>query len=316
MNRVLITGADTPLGHNLIRRLLEDPHVRHVLAVGLEPDPSGLPAGPRVSYASTDLTRPRSVSELLFGRAAELDIDTIVHAAHHRSARTPTPDRRALHVDGTHELLLQAERHPTIERFVYRSFSDVYRIDHREPNLLDEDCPLTLGAGTPPLVLDRVAADVDVCTRMGMSRLHLVVLRCAEVLARNSGSQLWDYLQSRVCMRPLGFDPMINVLSLEDAGRALMSAMRTRDQGVFNIPGADTLPLSRLIRSWHRRDVQVPGPLLTPLYRLRSATVGFEFRYDLNMRRFHFGGLLDGARAREHLGYAPHHPVPEIARRS
>jgi hypothetical protein len=53
----------------------------------------------------------------------------------------------------------------------------------------------------------------------------------------------------------------------------------------------------------------VPGPLLAPLYGLRRWIAGFEFRYDLNLRRFHFGGVIDGARARRSLGYVPSHPV-------
>ena len=40
-------------------------------------------------------------------------------------------------------------------------------------------------------------------------------------LVAQSGSQLHDYLQSRVCLRPMGFDPMLNVLSVDDAVRAI-----------------------------------------------------------------------------------------------
>ena len=49
----------------------------------------------------------------------------------------------------------------------------------------------------------------------------------------------------------------------------------------------------------------MPSPLLAPLYQLRRRLAGFEFRYDLNVRRFHFGGVLDGTRARRELGYLP-----------
>lgn len=314
MTRVLLTGAETPLGRRLIERLLGSRHVEHVLAIGPSPEPASLRDRARLSYAPVDLTRPRSLADVLFGPAVDLGIDTIVHAAHHRSTLVPVAELRALEVDATRELVLRAEEHPTVQRFVYRSFADVYRIDDREPNLLDEDAPLALGPEMPELVLDRVGGDVSVSTRVGSSRLHIVVLRLAEVLAENSGSQLWDYLQSRVCLRPLGFDPMINVLSLDDAARAIALAITTPARGIFNIPGGDTLPLSRLITEWGRRDVPLPGPLLAPLYRLRAATVGFEFRYDLNLRRFHFGGVLDGRRARRELGYEPHHPIPELVR--
>jgi UDP-glucose 4-epimerase len=144
---------------------------------------------------------------------------------------------------------------------------------------------------------------------MGMSSFEIVVLRCAEIPAPQSGSQLWDYLQTRVCLRPLGFDPMINLLSLEDAARAVRLALAGHAQGIFNIPGADTLPLSRIIALAGRRDVPVPGPLIAPLYELRTRVVGLQFRYDLNARRFHFGGVVDGSRAQSVLDYRPSHPL-------
>ena len=88
-----------------------------------------------------------------------------------------------------------------------------------------------------------------------------------------------------------------------------MAALRSPAIGVFNIPGADTLPLSRAIAEAERIEIPVPGPLLSPLYALRRKVAGFDFRYDMNTRRFHFGGTLDGRRAREHLGYVPRTPV-------
>jgi len=136
--------------------------------------------------------------------------------------------------------------------------------------------------------------------------LRVAVLRCAEIVAPMMGSQLWDYLQSRVCLRPAGFDPMLNVLSLGDAVAAFIAAIHHPVTGVFNIVGYDSLPLSRAIAESHRLGIPVPSPLLAPLYQLRRRLAGFEFRYDLNVRRFHFGGVLDGTRASEQLGYVPH----------
>jgi hypothetical protein len=98
---------------------------------------------------------------------------------------------------------------------------------------------------------------------------------------------------------------MINVLSLEDAALAVAAAVTRPAIGVFNIPGYDTLPLSCAIAEAGRWQVPVPGPMMAPLYKLRRALAGFEFRYELNARRFHFGGVLDGRRARTELGYVP-----------
>jgi len=303
---VLVTGATTPLGVALVDKLLADPGVGHVLAVGLELDavPDACPR-PRFTYQALDLTRSRAVHDLLFGRARELGIDTVIHGALHRSPRASGSAVHAINVEATRQLVLEAARQPTIRRFVHRSAGDVYAIRAAEPNLLDEDVALELDPAAPQWVRDRVEADLTVCAQLGRSDLSIAILRCAEVLAEGTGSQLWDYLCSSVCLRPLGFDPMINVLSTEDYTSAIVQAASSQATGVFNIAGTDTLPLSKIIRLAGRRDIPVPGPLLSPAYRLRRRVLGLEFRYDLNMRRFHFGGILDDSRAKLELGYRP-----------
>lgn len=303
---VLVTGATTPLGIMIVEGLLADARVGQVLAVGLEPD--AVPAScsrSRFQYQAVDLTRSRAVHDLLFGTARELGIDTVIHGAQHRSSRVTGSAAHAINVETTRQLVLECERHPTIRRFVHRSVGDVYAIRTSEPNLLDEDVPLELDPRVPQWIRDRVEADLTVCSQFGRSSLSIAVLRCAEVLAGETGSQLWDYLQSSVCFRPLGFDPMINVMSAEDYAHAILLAAESSAVGVFNIAGADTLPLSAIVRLAGRRCIPLPGPLLAPAYGLRSLTIGREFRYDLNARRFHFGGILDGTRAARELGYLP-----------
>ena len=307
---VLVTGATTRLGRAIVDRLLAAPEVGHVLAVGAEHWGPGLPSdGARFHYEQVDLTRPRSVHDLLYGPARRYAIDTVLHGVLHRAVGDRGHRVHAINVDATRLLVHACAHHPAIRRFVLRSGGEVYALRADEPNLLDEDHPLAFEAAAPQWLRDRVEADLLTCAQIGSPGLAIAVLRCAEILAAGTGSQLWDYLGSRICLRPLGFDPMINVLSVDDALDAITCALASDARGVFNIPGFDTLPLSGLTALAGRRSVPVPGPLLAPLYRLRTRTVGFEFRYDLNAPRFHIGGILDGARARAALGYQPRHPV-------
>lgn len=311
MTGVLVTGATTPVGNALLRRLRDDPRVEHVLAVGAEPrDQATLPdLGDKLAYLPVDLTRSRELRTLLFGPARDLQVRAVLHAALHRRAADAGPHVHAQNVETTRALLHLAERHPTIRRFVLQSAAAVYRLRCDQPTILLEDHPLELSPAAPEWVRDRVEADLTACARMGLSPLHVTVLRCAECLAPRCGSQLHDFLQSRVCWRPLGFDPVVNLLSVEDAARALHLGLFAERQGVFNIPGKDTLPLSVAIRRWGSTGVPLPGPLLDPLYRLRRMLWDTDFRYDLNRTRFHFGGILDGSRARRELGYVPEHGV-------
>lgn len=328
--RVLLTGAEGAIGRALLEHLRGSPDVESLLVVG------GEPAAPatrtmrgargdghtRVRVEPADLRRSRPLRDLLFGTARAMGIDTVVHGPACLGPALRRGRRRGFGGDAaspalaaTRELVLACEEHPTIRHLVYLSAADVYALRFTEPNVIDEDQPLELDPAVLGRVRDAAVADLTVCARLGgRAELSSRVLRLAEVLAPDTGSQLWDYLQTRVCLRPLGFDPMINVLSIEDCVRAVALALRSRQPRIYNIPGADTLPLSRVVARWGRIGVPVPGPLLAPLYRLRTRVIGLEFRYDLNMRRFHFGGVLDGSRAWVELGYQPEHrivwPVP------
>ena len=308
---VLVTGADAPVGERLVRALLADPEVGHVLAVGARPIEEALPFNDerRLTYLSVDLTRERGVRELLFGPARDLGVEVVVHTSMGGSAREQGKAVHRANVAATRDLLALCERHPTIRTFVLRSYGEVYQVQADLPVLIGEDHPINLSPNAPQYVRDRVEADLHACVRMGLSPLRILVLRCAEVLAPGAGSQLFDYLASPVCLRPMGYDPMLNLLSLSDVVRALSAAVHGSEQGVFNIPGYDTLPLGVCIRRWGRPAIPVPGAWMTPFYRWRRQLRGHDFSYGMNRRRFHYSGVLDGRRARDVLGYEPYTAV-------
>lgn len=307
---LLVTGAADPIGERVVRLLLEDSRVGRVIAVSGRPaDTLALPRDERLTAIEVDLRKARQVQELLFGPARDQGIDVIVHTAMSRSATEEGTGVHAFNVEAVRGLIELSERHPTIRRLVMRSAAEVYQRQRDLPVLIGEDHPLNLEGNLPQWVRDRVEADITAATRMGMCPLQIAVLRMAEVLAPGTGSQLFDYLESAICFRPAGYDPMINVLTIDDAATALVRAVHSDAVGLFNVPGADTLPLSAAIHKWGRIGIPVPGAWMTPLYRWRSRFTGHDFRWGLNRRRFIYSGVLDGARARQVLGYVPCVPV-------
>lgn len=300
---IVVTGVTAPLGRDLARALLDAGE--RVVGVARESDQPL--SHPQFSYIQADLARARAVRRMLFGPARQAH--TLVHAAQHRSAHARGVRAHRLHVESTRLILRLAEGHPHLRRFIYPSTAAVYQVHAALPDVLAEDQPLNLDPAAPQWVRDRVEADVTVCARMGLSRLRITVLRLAEVFARDTGSQLWDYLHDRLCISPLGYDPMINLLSLPDAVGALRRAIAADVDGAINIPGRDTLPLSEAIHRVGATHLPLPGPLLGPAYALRRLVRGTEFSYDLNRWRFHCSGILDGRRAADLLGYRPETPV-------
>ncbi len=306
MSRYLITGATTPIGEVLIRQLLAHRDTEVILAVGAEPLRNrSVEIDGRVRYQRLDLTRERNLRSLLYGPGRELRLEVIVDMASHRRLSAVGARVRALNVLTRRRLLELAEKHPTLRRFVYRSYAEVYDATTALPSLIDEAHPLDLRPSAPQWVRDRIEADLSVCTRMGMSRLSIAVLRAAECFGPRMGSQLHDYICAGVCFRPLGYDPIVNLISEDDLGRALALAARSQEHGIFTIPGATTLPLSEIIRRSGRRSLSVPGPLMSPIYKARRRLLRSNFDYGLNRGRLHFGGVLDGARADALLGYRP-----------
>jgi UDP-glucose 4-epimerase len=308
---VLVTGAASPLGQQLVRSLLADTRVRHVLAIDDLPPDRALPfshAG-RLTWHAVDLTRARKVRELLFGPARDLGVEVMVHLSEHVGAYGSGRRVYAQNVEALRSILELADAHPTVRRLVVKSHAVVYRVRLDLPVQVEEDHPLNLDPQAPQYVRDRVEADLTACARMGLVNCEIVVLRCAEVMAPGIGSQLFDYLDAPVVFRPMGYDPMVNVSSAADVVAALELATHGSGEGVFNIPGYDTLPLSEAANKWGTPVVPLPEALIRPAYLLRHRFVGSEFRYGIHRNQLHLGLVLDGTRAARVLGYRPSHPV-------
>jgi UDP-glucose 4-epimerase len=295
--RVLVTGAGTPLGRGLIIALAHARDVEHIIGIGPR---SSIELAAPASYQQVELSHAREIHDLVWQAAHRHAIDTVVHLGHDA---VPAG-----------QLVRSCAEHPTIRRLVYRSFGGIYALD-RTAGLLDEDTPFEASRSAPGWLRERVKADLTVASHLG-GTLQIAVLRLAELMAPDCDSPLWDYLSSGLCLRPLGFDPMLNVLSIADAVDALAAAIRSSQCGVFNIPGAETLPLSSAIVESQRVGLPLPGVLLGPLYGLRRWAASYHDHHDhhdhrqlLDLRQLRFGGVLDGTRARDRLGYVPRHPA-------
>ena len=305
MKSILVTGATQPLGRAVIDELMRN-SVDTIVATGLEADPQ-LPKS--VHYEAADLSHSRQIRRLMLGICREHEIDCIIHLAFHRNPGGRRAER--LHVEGTRLLMRLAEEHPSVTHFVHLSSAEVYAARRDRPDLVREDNPLNFAPSAPTWIRHIVEADLTLCSRMGMAKVSVAVLRCTEILAPGTGSQLHDYLDAPLCLRPMGFDPIINILSLHDAARALVLAAIGKHSGVFNIRGHDTLTLSDLIRLRGRTPIPLPGPFIAPFYRARGTLFHKHFRYELNHWRFHFNSVLDGSRAERLLGYTPQHGIDQ-----
>ena len=83
---VLVTGASSPIGEQLIEVLLRDSRVGHVLAATDVNAPLSLPSHPRLTTTSVDFRKSRQIHRMIFHSTKGLAIDTIVHTSQVQSA--------------------------------------------------------------------------------------------------------------------------------------------------------------------------------------------------------------------------------------
>ncbi|MEW6774665.1 MAG: NAD-dependent epimerase/dehydratase family protein [Bdellovibrionota bacterium] len=312
-HRVLVTGATSPLGRKLCEKLLFDKDVELVWGLSR----SELP------YYFKDLDPKRFVFKTCAPynerRLAELcaseefqaaRIDTIVHLAFQVGRAATDAQIQEYNLRGTQNLLNIARETGSIRKFVFLSSAKIYDLPSGHVEALTEESPLNKDPDAPPYVKDLLEAEALCLEQMGKKKgLKVVVLRPSFVLGRNIHSFYSYYLDSPVCPRILGFNPVVNLVHSEDVVRALRLAITKDAEGVFNIPGKETKTLLEYIKWSGARTMPVPEALIEPLWQgvrlLQFNRHPFPFRSDWLKRNC----VLSGARAKAELGYQPEHHV-------
>jgi UDP-glucose 4-epimerase len=285
--KFLVTGVTTPLGRALYKRLGT---VGEVFGVRAPADPP--PDADQNVACVADLTHHADARGVIAGVVTEAAVDTVIHLG----------STGAGHAISTKLLLDGLEQVACVRTFVLRSTALIYRLQHDDPIVITERHALDLA----PTRRDWLEADVTACQRMLNADVRISVLRLAPVIASGIGDELSDYLRLDPCYRPLGFDPMVNALSLDDATDALARAADRGPRGIFNVGGADTLPVSQLAARIGARCWPIPGMAIEPLCALRGVA---QRHYRGLSGLLHHGLVVDGRVATSAFGFVAEQPL-------
>ena len=110
-----------------------------------------------------------------------------------------------------------------------------------------------------------------------------------------------------------GFDPMVQLIHVEDVARALIAALRQKARGVYNVVGPGEVPLSSVFRELGHSPLPVPHvlarPLLSRLFKYRVANFPSE-----EIDHIQFLCAVDGSRWVNDVGWKPGHSMRETIR--
>ncbi len=300
---ILVTGVCGGLGRALVRRLLE--RTEHPV-IGMDKRNWVLDMPERFHFERVDLRR--GGTEDLFRTRKPWGV---AHLAFVSDQRVAQARRHEVNVLGAERLLGWCKRHGT-RRVVALSRATVYGARADNPSLITEEMPIKLGAAYSALA-DLVEYD-HLCRSFlwEQREVEMKLLRPVSVVGPNiREGMLHGYLDRDPVFTALGFDPMIQLVHEDDVVDAIVLGLHSEGRGIYNLTGPDPLPLSVLLRELKRRRLPLPHPLLSLMDRV-AFRLGVSSLPPQAIDFLRFNCLVDGAKLRRELGFAPAHNARSI----
>ncbi len=298
---VVLTGISGNLGRCVVKLLHKDERI-----IGIDRRPFvGKPKD--VEMFQGDLRKKKI--EDVFKRNP---VKAIIHMGILHDPRMSADDHHSFNVLGTTRILDCAARFG-VKKLVVLSSADVYGPSPENSNFLKEDAPL-MAASRFPNVRDLI--EVDMLAHGFFWRqpsVETVVLRPVHIVGPTIKNAPSNYLRNKRPWKLAGFDPMVQLIHMEDVARAMIEALKEGRKGVYNIVGPGGVPLSALFRELGHHPLPIPHPiarpLLSALFRYRLASFPPE-----ELDHIQFLGMVDGARWTSETQWQPIHTIRETIR--
>jgi UDP-glucose 4-epimerase len=298
---VVVTGISGNLGRALAKLLHKQERI-----IGIDRRPFvGKPKD--IEMHQLDLRKKKA--EDVFRKN---DVKAVIHMGIMHDPRMSSEDHHSFNVIGTTRLLEYSAKYG-VKKVVVLSSANVYGPSPDNSNFLTEDAPL-MAASRFSGVRDLI--EVDMLAHGFFWRhpnVETVILRPVHIVGPTIKNAPSTYLRLRHPWVMAGFDPMVQLIHVEDVARAMMEALRPEPKGVYNVVGAGEVPLSAIFRELGRTVVPFPHvlarPALSMLFKYRVSNFPAE-----EIDHIQFLCAVDGSRWATDVGWKPRHGMRETIR--
>ncbi|MBA2664756.1 MAG: SDR family oxidoreductase [Bradymonadaceae bacterium] len=288
--RVVITGIGGHFGRAVARRL----H-RYYEVIGV--DRRLVRHMPKdIHVEQVDIRRRRI--EDVFRRQR---IDAVVHLNIMHDPRTEQEEHHQFNIVGTQKIFGLCAEH-RVPKVIVLSSADVYGPDPRNNQFLKEDAPL-MGGQKFEAIRDLIALDMFCNTSFWRHpEIETVILRPVHIVGRvnNAPSR---YLRLEQPLTLLGFDPMLQLIHVEDVVTAIELALTPGVRGVFNIAGPSPVPLSLVLRKLGRSPRALPETVLKAMLKTAWSLKLSDWPVP-ELDHIKYVCMVDDQLARQQLGFS------------
>ncbi len=294
--RILVTGGNGYIGHQVVNRLASLPNVERVISVDLRPGPQG---GVLESLAMD--VRDPTLADVILSE----EIERVVHLA---AVVTPKRHhtRQFLHsvdVGGTFNVIKAAAaggaRHLTV-----MSSGAAYGYHPDNPEWIDESDELR---GNPEFAYSdhkRMVEELMAETARVRPELAQLVLRPGTILGPTVDNQITALFERPVVVGIAGSPTPFVFIWDADVVDVIVQGTLNEQQGMYNLAGDGVVPLRQIAAELGKPYVPLPAGLvkgaLSGLRRLRLTALGPEQVDFLRYRP-----VLSNRRLKEEFGYIP-----------
>jgi 1-acyl-sn-glycerol-3-phosphate acyltransferase/nucleoside-diphosphate-sugar epimerase len=236
--------------------------------------------------------RVHSGSPELLAGAGPFDLAVYLPAARNGGGETPDPNdaRRVLEIvggrPGCHLVLV--------------SSAAVYQPSHHHPGHLSEERLRPRRDPNPVagrwLELERQATGL-------VGETRLTVLRPTFIPLPGAGDYASRLFTSRLAVKPLGYDPSLQILSADDLAQAIRLAAEQRPTGTYNVAPEGVVPLNRGLRLAGCRRLPLPRWLQRPARAAFFRSGGVASLDQAEYIRYPW--TVSDAKIRRELGFTP-----------
>ncbi len=248
---VAVTGASGYLGERIVKRLVAEPSIAHV--IGIDVRPSSL-EHEKLTTLILDVTAPL---DALFLRHK---VDTVVHLAFVLRQLRDREESRRINVGGAANVL-RASESAGVSRIILMSSSTVYGPHPDNDHLLIEDSPLR---PPPEFNYPNNKATVEALyRRYGEQHIptQVSILRCCIVMGPMVHNFITQALNKPALIAVGRDDPPMQFVHEEDLTEVLWRFVSENHPGTFNVAGTGTILWSDVVKMAHRRLLRFSAPI-------------------------------------------------------
>ncbi|MFB6351950.1 MAG: NAD-dependent epimerase/dehydratase family protein, partial [Bradymonadaceae bacterium] len=237
------------------------------------------------------------------------DLDAVVHLNIMHDPRTRQEEHHHFNIVGTQKIFNLCAEH-RVPKIIVLSSANVYGPDPTNNQFLEEDAPL-MGGQNFEQIRDLIALDMFCNTFFWRHpEIETVILRPVHIVGRvNNAPSRFLRLEHPITI--MGFDPMVQLIHVEDVVTAIERSLVPGVRGVFNVAGPSPVPLSMLLERLGRDPVALPEPMARGVLEAGWSLKLSDWPVP-EVDHIKYVCMVDDSLAREQLGFSHDYSLEEI----